>query len=99
MRNTLFILNDAPYGTERGYNGLRLAGSLAKREGEQVRVFLIGAATTLLPMTVRPGDAATDAELELQIMLTSGKSAKGAPDTWLRSNYLLRTLVLRVTDP
>lgn len=39
---TLFILNDAPYGTERSYNALRLAGSLAKREGEQVKVFLIG---------------------------------------------------------
>lgn len=39
---TLFILNDPPYGTERSYNGLRLASALAKREGEQVRVFLIG---------------------------------------------------------
>ncbi|HXV06461.1 MAG TPA: DsrE family protein, partial [Burkholderiales bacterium] len=39
---TLFILNDPPYGTERSYNGLRLAGALAKREGEEVRVFLIG---------------------------------------------------------
>ena len=38
----LFILNDPPYGTERSYNALRLAGALAKREGEQVRVFLIG---------------------------------------------------------
>jgi uncharacterized protein involved in oxidation of intracellular sulfur len=42
MPNALFILNDAPYGSERTYNGLRLAGSLAKRDGEQVRVFLIG---------------------------------------------------------
>jgi uncharacterized protein involved in oxidation of intracellular sulfur len=39
---TLIILNDPPYGTERSYNGLRLAGSLTKREGEDVRVFLIG---------------------------------------------------------
>jgi uncharacterized protein involved in oxidation of intracellular sulfur len=39
---TLFILNDAPYGTERSYNGLRLAGALGKREGQQVKVFLIG---------------------------------------------------------
>lgn len=39
---TLFILNDPPYGTERSYNGLRLAYALAKREGESVRVFLIG---------------------------------------------------------
>lgn len=39
---TLFVLNDPPYGTERSYNGLRLAGSLAKRDGKNVRVFLIG---------------------------------------------------------
>lgn len=40
--NTLFILNDAPYGSERTYNGLRLAGALARQEGDNVRVFLIG---------------------------------------------------------
>ncbi len=40
--NTLFILNDPPYGTERSYNGLRLAGSLAKQEGASVKIFLIG---------------------------------------------------------
>ena len=39
---TLFVLNDPPYGTERSYNGLRLAGQIAKREGEEVHVFLIG---------------------------------------------------------
>lgn len=39
---TLLILNDPPYGTERSYNALRLAGSLAKREGQEVRVFLMG---------------------------------------------------------
>ena len=42
MTSTLFVLNDLPYGTERNYNGLRLARSLAQRDGEQVRVFLIG---------------------------------------------------------
>ena len=40
--NTLFILNDAPYGTERSYNALRLARALAKSEGQVVRVFLMG---------------------------------------------------------
>jgi len=39
---TLLVLNDPPYGTERSYNGLRLAGALAKREGEAVKVFLMG---------------------------------------------------------
>jgi uncharacterized protein involved in oxidation of intracellular sulfur len=42
MPRTLFILNDAPYGTERSYNALRLAGALVKREGESVKIFLIG---------------------------------------------------------
>lgn len=41
MPKTLFILNDPPYGTERSYNGLRLAGALAKRDGEEVNVFLM----------------------------------------------------------
>ncbi len=42
MAKTLFILNDPPYGTERSYNALRLAGALSKREGEEVRLFLMG---------------------------------------------------------
>ena len=46
MAITLFILNDPPYGTERTYNGLRLATSIARREGEKVRVFLIGDAAS-----------------------------------------------------
>lgn len=40
--NTLLILNDGPYGTERSYNALRLARQLGKLEGETVRVFLMG---------------------------------------------------------
>lgn len=38
----LFILNDSPHGTQRSYNGLRLALSLTKRFSNEVRVFLIG---------------------------------------------------------
>jgi len=40
--NTLFILNDAPYGTERSYNALRLARALSKEPEQTVRVFLMG---------------------------------------------------------
>jgi uncharacterized protein involved in oxidation of intracellular sulfur len=42
----LFILNDPPYGTERCYNALRLAGALARREGKSVQVFLLGDAAS-----------------------------------------------------
>jgi uncharacterized protein involved in oxidation of intracellular sulfur len=39
----LFILNDPPYGTERSYNGLRLAGNMiTKHESAEVDVFLLG---------------------------------------------------------
>jgi uncharacterized protein involved in oxidation of intracellular sulfur len=38
----LIILNEAPYGGERTYNGLRLAGSVSGRDGTVVKVFLMG---------------------------------------------------------
>ncbi len=44
--NYLIILNDPPDGTERSYNGLRLANSLAKDEASSVSVFLMGDAAS-----------------------------------------------------
>jgi uncharacterized protein involved in oxidation of intracellular sulfur len=46
MAKTLFILNDAPYGSERSYNALRLAGALSKRHDEEVKLFLVGDAAS-----------------------------------------------------
>jgi len=43
---TLIVLNDPAYGSERSYNGLRLAHALAKRDGEEVRVFLLADAVS-----------------------------------------------------
>jgi uncharacterized protein involved in oxidation of intracellular sulfur len=37
----LVVVNDQPYGSERPYNALRLAGALSKREEAEVRVFLM----------------------------------------------------------
>lgn len=52
----LIIINDAPYGTEKAYNALRLAMSLQKESPEtEVRVFLMAdAATCALPNQVTP---------------------------------------------
>ena len=44
--NVLVLVNDPPYGTERSYNALRLANALAKRDGEEVRVFLMADAVS-----------------------------------------------------
>ncbi|MBI4298051.1 MAG: DsrE family protein [Chloroflexi bacterium] len=42
----LIILNDPPYGTERAWNALRLAISLASGKGDEVRLFLLGDAVS-----------------------------------------------------
>lgn len=42
--NYLFVVNDAPYGEERPYNALRHAMNLVKREGVQVKMFLVAGA-------------------------------------------------------
>jgi uncharacterized protein involved in oxidation of intracellular sulfur len=40
--SVLFIVNDAPYGSEKAYNALRLAMALGKEQAEvRVRVFLM----------------------------------------------------------
>ncbi len=52
----LFILNDAPYGSERSYNALRLAMKLQQEHAEaEVRVFLMAdAVTAALPNQTTP---------------------------------------------
>ncbi len=62
---TLFVLNDAPYGSERSYNGVRLAGSLSKTEGEEVKVFLIGDAAAC----AKGGQKVPAGFYNLQVML------------------------------
>ena len=62
---TLFILNDAPYGSERSYNGLRLAGSLSKAEGEEVKLFLMGDAASC----AKGGQKVPEGFYNIQIML------------------------------
>jgi uncharacterized protein involved in oxidation of intracellular sulfur len=62
---TLFVLNDPPYGTERSYNALRLAGALAKRESEEVRVFLLGDAAAC----AKAGQKVADGYYNLNRML------------------------------
>jgi len=38
----VIILNDPPYGTERAYNGLRLALALSQHGSIELRIFLLG---------------------------------------------------------
>lgn len=44
--NILMIINGSAYGLDSTFNAIRLAGSLAKREGTTVTVFLMGDGVT-----------------------------------------------------
>ena len=65
MTFTLFIVNDAPYGNERAYNALRLAGALASREGQAVRLFLMADALT----SAKSGQKVPEGYYNVQLML------------------------------
>ena len=64
MSKTLIILNDPPYGNERSYNALRLAGALARGE-EEVRLSLIGDAASC----VKSGQKVPQGFYNIELML------------------------------
>jgi uncharacterized protein involved in oxidation of intracellular sulfur len=68
----LIILNEPAYGNERTYNGLRLALSLAKSEGVELRVFLMGDSVT----AAKPGQKTPEGYYNLERML-KGLAPKG----------------------
>lgn len=70
--NVLLILNDPPYGTERSYNGLRLALALAKVDGTTVRVFLMADAVAC----AKPGQATPEGYYNIGRML-KGLTTRG----------------------
>jgi uncharacterized protein involved in oxidation of intracellular sulfur len=46
MQTILIVINDAPYGTERAYNALRLAGALSGRDDIRIQLFLMADAVS-----------------------------------------------------
>ena len=70
--NVLLIINDGPYGSERPYNGLRLAMALAKTEGTAVRVFLMADAVAC----AKPGQTTPDGYYNIGRML-KGLTGRG----------------------
>lgn len=57
-----------------------------------------GAKITVLPMTVRPTGVAKDAEVEWQILMTSGEAVKGDANQGLVQNYFERKVRLKVEE-
>lgn len=69
----VFGLNDPPYGSEHTYNGLRLAGTLARRKDHRTRVFLMGDAVTAAKAGQEVPDGYYNVERMLRIA-TSGEN-------------------------
>jgi uncharacterized protein involved in oxidation of intracellular sulfur len=71
---TLFILNDPPYGTERCYNGLRLAHALLKQNPQNaIAVFLMADAV----VGARKGQKTPDGYYNVERMLKRVLAGKG----------------------
>lgn len=72
--DVLLIVNDAPYGTEKAYNALRLAMALQREhEGVRVRIFLLADAVTC----ALPGQSTPQGYYNIERMLRA-VIAKGA---------------------
>ncbi len=70
--HALIIINDPPYGTERLYNGLRLAHALLKRD-EEVTVFLLGDAVAGAKAGQKTPDGFYNIERMLHRVTSKGK--------------------------
>ncbi len=72
---TLLILNDPPYGTERVYNGLRLAHALAKNDvNAEITVFLMADAV----LAAKAGQKTPDGFYNVERMLKRVIVGKGS---------------------
>jgi uncharacterized protein involved in oxidation of intracellular sulfur len=97
---TLFILNDPPYGTERSYNGLRLAKALSRQPGQQIRVFLMGDAVACAKAGQKVPEGYYNAGDMVKMVATAGElglcatcmTARGLEDGDLVPGALRKTL-------
>jgi uncharacterized protein involved in oxidation of intracellular sulfur len=73
----LFIVNDAPYGTEKAYNAYRLAMMLQKEHAEvEVWIFLMADAVTCALPGQKTPDGYYNIERMLKSMIRKGAQVK-----------------------
>ncbi len=78
MQKILIIINDAPYGTEKAYNALRMAMTLQKEHGNnvEIKIFLLAYAVTCgLPNQKTP-NGYYNIERMLKIVIRNGGEVK-----------------------
>ncbi len=73
----LFIINDAPYGTEKAYNALRIANQLNKEHPDvEVRIFLMADAANCAIANQNTPNGYYNIERMLKLSLNKGAKVK-----------------------
>lgn len=73
----LILINDAPYGTEKAYNAMRLANQLGKdHETVEVRIFLMADAATCAIANQNTPNGYYNIERMLKLAVTKGAKVK-----------------------
>ncbi|HEX9901915.1 MAG TPA: DsrE family protein [Acidobacteriota bacterium] len=73
----LFIINDAPYGSEKAYNALRMAMTLQKEHpGVEVQIFLMADAVTCALSSQLTAQGFYNIERMLKAVISKGGQVK-----------------------
>ena len=77
QQTLLFILNEAPYGSERSFNGLRLAINLGEQSEAEtdIKIFLMSDAVSCALPAQMPGEGYNVQQM-LEILLAQGAEVK-----------------------
>lgn len=77
MQKILILINDAPYGTEKAYNALRLANQLDKEhEQVEVRIFLMADAASCAVANQKTPNGYYNIERMLKYSIAKGAEVK-----------------------
>ena len=74
MKTILIIINDAPYGSEKAYNALRLAMTLQKEQGEKIelKIFLLADAVFCGLPAQKTADGYYNIERMMKLVVRNG---------------------------
>ncbi len=76
-KTILIIINDAPYGTEKAYNGLRIANQLNKSHTDiQVNIFLMADAVSCAIAGQKTPNGYYNIERMMKLSLNKGTKVK-----------------------
>ena len=77
MQKILIIINDAPYGTEKAYNALRMAMTLQKEHKKtEIKIFLLADAVFCALPSQKTPDGFYNIERMLQSVIRKGGEVK-----------------------